>query len=328
VSSLVSLAQRQALSETEAEALFFDMFSGALSDVDIEKTLVALHRRGEQVPEIIGAARAAEKVARPFAGVVPADAVDTCGTGGDRAGTFNVSTAAALAAAALGVTVIKHGNRAASSKSGSADVLEALGFALDREDDAWLEEILAQRFAFLFAPKFHPGFARVGPVRKRLKHRTIFNLMGPLLNPAGVSRQVVGVFDACWVDPLAHVLLALGRTHAWVVHGGIGVAATDELAPWGTSRVAEVKAGTVRSFQIVAEQAFDPGDTCGGDANDNAEIIRQVLRGRGNAASCELVAMNVAATLIVSGKEAHWPAALARARQHLASGDAAKHWSL
>ncbi len=317
------------LDAAEAEARFSAMFAGEMSDEEIERLLVALHEKGETPDEILGAARAAQRVRIPFDAGGIRDAIDTCGTGGDGLNTFNVSTAVALAAAAMGIVVIKHGNRAASSRCGSADVLEALGIPVERDDAAWRQELATRRFAFLFAPRFHPSFKRVAAVRKRLAHRTVFNLLGPLLNPADVERQVLGVFDARWVEPLAQVLAGLGRKHAFVVHGGIGLAPTDELAPWGESRVAEVRDGAVRTFSLeLGREGATPEDVAGGDATRNAGLIREVLAGRGHATAQALVAMNLAAAMVVAGRAATVSGALPAAEDFLRAGSTIAHFGL
>jgi anthranilate phosphoribosyltransferase len=311
----------------ESEALFTRMFAGALSEQEIAAVLTDLHLRGESVDDILGAARAALKVRVPFDGA-PVGAIDTCGTGGDGLNTFNVSTAVALAAAASGIPVVKHGNRASTSRSGSADVLEALGFTLERDAAAWRDALATQHFAFLFAPVFHPSFKRVAAVRKALPHRTIFNLLGPLLNPAGVERQVLGVFSEAWVEPLAQVLAGLGRRRALVVHGGIGVGPTDELAPWGSTRVAEVRDGRVvrvSAFVPPVSSAL-PADVRGDDAAFNAARIKEVLAGAGHKSALALVALNLAAAFFVAGRAESFESALPDAETFLSSGAAARFW--
>ena len=314
------------MNEQEAEQAFRSVLEGRTSEEDTKQLLVALHERGETVAEIVGAARAAASLLVPFKSAGLANAIDTCGTGGDGCNTFNVSTAVALAAAAWGATVVKHGNRAASSKSGSADVLEALGFSLAPEHATAL--LAQKRFAFLFAPAHHPGFARVAPLRKRLGHRTIFNLLGPLVNPAGVRRQVMGVFDQKWVEPIAQVLLELGRTRAMVVHGGIGVATTEEIAPWGETRVSEVEDGVVATRVFIPSVTYALEDTRGGDANENAAIIRAVLSGAGTPAARELVALNLAAAMWAHGHGTRFEDNISAARAFLLSGDTARFFDL
>lgn len=305
------------MNEREAEETFLRVLNGELAEADVRALLVSLHERKETVEEIVGAVRAAERLMLPFTpppGVSLDRALDTCGTGGDGLGIFNVSTAVALAAAAWGATVVKHGNRAASSKSGSADVLEALGLQLDA---ALLRE---KRFAFLFAPAHHPGFARVAPLRKSLGHRTIFNLLGPLVNPAAVRRQVMGVFDEAWVRPIGDVLARLGRVRAMVVHGG----GTDEIAPWGETRIAEIEAGAVQIRTFVPSRVYAVSDVRGADAQTNAAIIRDVLAGRASDAAHEIVALNLAAAMWVHGHGGRFEDNLDDARSFIASGDAAR----
>jgi anthranilate phosphoribosyltransferase len=307
------------VTEAEAEATFTRVLSGEMSEAQIEALLVELHHRGETASEIAGAARAAQKLMIPFT-AANTRAIDTCGTGGDGLGTFNVSTAVALAAAAWGATIVKHGNRAASSKSGSADVLESLGFSLAPDEAA---SLLAQkRFAFLFAPNHHPGFLRVAPLRRRLGHRTIFNLLGPLVNPANVRRQVMGVYDERWVEPVADVLLRLGRTRAMVVHGGIPVGPTDEIAPWGQTKIAEIEGGEVTVRTSSEENAS------GGDAAENAAIIRAVLSGAGHPAARELVALNLAAAMWAHGDGGRFEDNFDDARRFVASGETTRFFGL
>src|SRR5439155_3640220 len=240
--------------------------------------LMALRVRGESVDEITGAARIMRLKALTID--APPGTIDTVGTGGDASGTFNISTATALVVAGCGVPVAKHGNRAFSSKSGAADVLSALGVNIDA-DMAIVRRCLWEiGMCFLMAPRHHSAMRHVGPTRVELGTRTIFNLLGPLSNPAGTRRQIVGVFAPAWVEPLAQVLGNLGAERAWVMHGSDGL---DELTTTGSSRVAECLDGKVRSFEVTPEQVglqrARPEDLRGGDAASNARALRDLLGG-------------------------------------------------
>lgn len=309
------------MTEAESEATFARIFGGQTPDQEIRELLVELHQRGETVAEITGAVRAARQAQRPLFRAAEG-VIDTCGTGGDGLSTFNVSTAVALAAAAMGVPVIKHGNRAQTSRSGSADVLEALGLSLSVPPGELEARLALHGFIFVFAPDFHPGFGRVGPIRKALPHRTVFNLLGPLLNPAAVGRQVIGVFSPSWIEPIARVLVRLGHRRALVVHGG----GTDELSSWGENHWAEVDAGRVTLARATPAELGvvegDVGRVAGGSAAENAALIRAVLRGAGPAAATELVALNLAAALWAAGRGARFVDNLPAARAFLVSGRA------
>lgn len=293
--------------------MFVAMFAGRCSSHDIAALLTALHARGETAHEILAAVRAARD-SQVATFVAPAAAIDTCGTGGDGHNTFNISTAVALAAAAKGVPVVKHGNRAQTSRSGSADVLEALGFSLQGDPAALFART---GFAFLFAPKFHPGFGHVAAVRKQLAHRTIFNLLGPLLNPAHLKRQVIGVFDAQWVEPMAEVVRHLGHTRAVVVNGG----GTDEFSLWGDSVYAVVEGASLRVAHFTGSGG-DKDAIGGGEPRDNATMIRAVLAGLASETATEIVALNLAAALWVAGGQGDVLSQLDQCRAFLLSGEA------
>ncbi len=293
-------ASGQSLSDIEAASAFEIIMSGDATPAQIASLLTALAVRGETVEEITGAAR----VMRAKALVVkaPVGAVDTCGTGGDAAGTFNISTAVALVVAACGVPVAKHGNRKASSKSGTADVLEALGVNLDVTPDVVERALKEAGIGFLFAQKHHSAMKHVAPVRAELGIRTIFNLLGPLSNPAGAKRQLLGVFSADWLEPMAETLKALGSERAWIVHGSDGL---DELTVTGPSQVAELNDGSVSSFEVTPEEAglgrYGPEDLKGGEPSDNAKALSDLLDGAPGAYR-DIVLLNAAAALIVAGK--------------------------
>ncbi len=303
------------------EALFGRLMDGELSEVWKSAFLVALAAKGESVGEIAGAARAmrarAARVAHSSDG-----AVDTCGTGGDGRGTFNISTAAALVAAAGGAAVAKHGNRAVSSRSGSADVLDLLGVPLSGDTAALGRCLDEVGIAFLFAPLLHPAMAQVMPVRRELGVRTLFNVLGPLTNPAGASRQLIGVFAADLVEPIARVLLDLGSEHALVVHGD----GLDELTTTGPTSVAEVRGGEVRTCEVrpgdfgIPESA--PEALVGGEPERNVEQMRGVLGGSGGPLA-DVTCLNAGAALFVAGRADSLAAGVAAAREIQRSGAAA-----
>jgi anthranilate phosphoribosyltransferase len=294
------VAQGKSLSEAEAERAFDIIMSGNATPAQMGAFLMALRVRGETVEEITGAARIMRAKALPIE--APPGAIDTCGTGGDSAGTWNISTAAAIVVAAAGVPVAKHGNRALSSRSGAADVLAALGVNLDCDMALVKRALWENGICFLMAPRHHSAMRHVGPTRVELGTRTIFNLLGPLSNPAGARRQIVGGFSPHWVEPLAHVLGKLGAERAWVMHGSDGL---DELTTTGPSSVAEWAEGRVRSFEVTPEQVglerAKAEDLRGGDAATNARALRAVLEGE-TGAYRDIVLLNAGAALLVAGK--------------------------
>jgi anthranilate phosphoribosyltransferase len=284
--------------------------------------LMALRLRGETVDEITGAARVMRSKATGI--IAPPNAVDTCGTGGDGSGTFNISTGAAIVAAACGAIVAKHGNRAASSKSGSADVLLALGVNLDA-DMALLEKALKEiNLCFMMATRHHSAVRHVMPTRVEMGTRTIFNLLGPLANPAKTKRQVMGVFAREWVEPIAHVLNRLGSEHAWVVYGHSGL---DEISTTGPTFVAEVKNGAVTTFEINPEdyglEIVTLDALKGGDAQTNAQAILDLLAGK-KSAYRDIVLLNAAAALVVTDIATDLADGIAKARTAIDSGKAAE----
>ena len=295
-----TVAQGKSLSEAEAERAFDIIMSGNATPAQMGAFLMALRVRGETVEEITGAARVMR--AKALAIEAPAGAIDTCGTGGDGSGTWNISTTTALVVAAAGVPVAKHGNRALSSKSGAADVLAALGVNIDCDMSLVKRALWEANICFLMAPRHHSAMRHVGPARVELGTRTIFNLLGPLSNPAGTRRQIVGVFAPNWVEPLARVLGKLGSERAWVMHGSDGL---DELTTTGPSLVAEFVEGRVRTFEVTPEQVgvkrAKPEDLRGGDAAMNANALRAVLDGK-TGPYRDIVLLNSAAALVVAGK--------------------------
>jgi len=297
---LVRLVQGARLSEDEAESVFEAVIAGAATQAQIGALLTALAIRGETAEELTGLVRMLRAHSIKIAG--GEDALDCCGTGGDGLGTLNISTAVAFVTAACGVRVAKHGNRAASSRSGAADVLTALGLAGDAVP-AEAERMLARhRLAFLFAPNHHPAMRVVGGVRRELGFRTLFNLAGPLANPAGARRQLVGVYHRRWVEPVAEALRRLGSVSAWVVHGHDGL---DELSIGGPSDVATLREGRIETRIVTPEDAGLARaslDTIrGGDPATNAAAIRRLLDGEAGAYR-DIVVLNAAAALIVAGK--------------------------
>ncbi len=297
---LARCAAGRPLSEAEAENAFDLIMSGEATPSQIGGFLMALRTRGETVDEITGAARAMRQKALTIR--APAGAVDTCGTGGDEAGTVNVSTAAALVVAACGAPVAKHGNRASSSRSGSADVLKALGVNTDAEPETVERGLAEMDIGFLMAPRHHAAMRHVAGPRKELGTRTIFNLLGPLSNPAGADRQVVGVFHRDWVEPMAEVLGRLGVGRAWVVHGADGL---DELTVTGPTHVAEVRGDDIVTFTVEPESVglgrWTLDDLRGSDAEANAEALRRVLAGDPGAYR-DIVVLNAAAALVVTDR--------------------------
>jgi anthranilate phosphoribosyltransferase len=318
---LGKVATGTSLSRQEAETAFDDMLSGEVTPAQVGAFLMALRVRGETVEEIAGAVTAMRgKMLRVDA---PDDAVDVVGTGGDGAGTYNVSTLAALILAGCGVPVAKHGNRAASSKSGSSDVLTALGVRIGIPASAVARCIAQAGVGFMMAQTHHAAMRHVGAVRSEIGTRTIFNLLGPLSNPAGVRRQLLGVFAPHWMEPLADVLRTLGSTHVWVVHGSDGL---DELTTTGPSAVLELKDGALRGFTVTPEEAglprAAPADLRGGDPAANAEALRAVLAGARNPYR-DIAMLNAAAALIVAGRVTELKAGASLAAKSLDEGAAA-----
>ncbi len=309
--------------EPEAAREAFDlMMAGDATPAQVAGLLMALRVRGETVEEITAGAQALR--ARMTRITAPEGAIDTCGTGGDAAGTHNISTAAAIVVAGCGVPVAKHGNRGLSSRSGSSDVLTALGVNIDADLRLVEEAIRTAGIGFMMAPRHHGAMRHVAGPRVELGTRTIFNLLGPLANPAGVRRQLVGVFAAEWVEPIATVLGRLGAERAWVVHGRDGL---DELSTAGATLVAEWDGSTVRTFELTPEEAGLPRarleDLTGGDAAHNAEAVRAVLAGvRGPLR--DAVLLGAAGALIVAGRIRSLREGIAIAAESVDSGAAAR----
>ncbi|MFI5410379.1 anthranilate phosphoribosyltransferase [Kaistia sp. UC242_56] len=317
---IAKVAAGKSLDRAEAESAFDVIMSGSATPAQIGGFLMALRVRGETVDEIAGAVSTMRSKMVPV--VAPADAIDIVGTGGDGAHTYNISTASAFVVAGTGVPVAKHGNRAVSSKSGAADVLTALGVNVDISPEAIGRAIREAGIGFMFAPMHHSAMKHVGPARVELGTRTIFNLLGPLSNPGGVKRQLVGVFAEEWVEPIAHVLAALGSESAWIVHGAGGV---DEITTAGPTKVASLRDGKVETFTV------DPGSVGlavspveairGGDADYNAAALRALLEGE-RGAYRDTVLMNAGAALIVAGRAATLAEGVAQAAASIDEGRA------
>ncbi|MBX3522992.1 MAG: anthranilate phosphoribosyltransferase [Xanthobacteraceae bacterium] len=308
------------LSQEESAHAFDKMMSGEATPSQMGAFLMGLRIRGETVDEIAGAvATMRSKMTTVDA---PANAVDVVGTGGDAAGSYNISTCAAFIVAGAGVPVAKHGNRALSSKSGAADVLAALGVNIELRPEGISKCIREAGIGFMFAPSHHPAMKHVGPTRVELGTRTIFNLLGPLSNPAGVKRQMVGVFARHWIEPLAKVLAQLGSEKAWVVHGSDGL---DEITTTGPTHVAELSNGKVKLFDIspadVGLKPSQPGELKGGEAIYNAEALRAVLDGQMGPFR-DVALFNAAAALLVAGKADTLKDAAALAEKSIESGAA------
>lgn len=321
IKSLIAAAVTRPLTRLEAEEAFTILFEGEATPAQMGGLLMTLRTRGETVDEY--AAAAAVMRAKCVRVRAPEGAMDIVGTGGDGKGTLNISTATAFVVAGAGVPVAKHGNRNLSSKSGAADALGALGINV-MVGPAEVEAALAETgIGFMMAPMHHPAMRHVGPVRAELGTRTIFNILGPLTNPAGVKRQLTGVFSADLIRPMAEVLMALGSERAWLVHGGDG---TDELSIAAPSRVAALENGTIREFEIHPDDAGLPlhpfEDLLGGEAPENAAELRAVLSGKGRPAYRDAVLLNAAAALVVAGRADTLKAGVEQARSAITSGAA------
>ena len=340
----------ESLTRAEARALMAEVLAGQATHAQNTALLVALDKKGETVEEIVGFAEAMRAAATPLeftlrapgriaepigadlgddiADALEAKAprheplVDTCGTGGDAAGTFNISTAAALVVAGAGVRVAKHGNRSISSRCGSADVMEALGVRVDLPPERLAACLRQVGIVFLYAPALHAAMRHVQPVRRELRIRTVFNLLGPLTNPAGAGVQVVGVYSDALVEKVAAVLAMLGLQRALVVHGQDGL---DEITITAPTRVADVREGAVRTYEVTPEEFGLPRaslkDIAGGDAADNARIIGEVLSGE-KSPRRDVVLLNAAATLVVAGRAGTMRERVALAAEAIDSGKA------
>jgi len=319
-SILSVIADGGTLSQEQASQAFEIMMSGNATHGQIGAFLMGLRVRGETVEEITGGV----EVMRAKATHVnaPEGAIDTCGTGGDGSGTLNISTAVTFVVAGAGVPIAKHGNKALSSKSGSADVLTSLGVKLDVAPDKISACIREAGVGFMMAPFHHSAMKHVGPVRVELGVRTIFNMMGPLSNPAGTKRQLIGVFSKAWLDPMAHVLKNLGSEKVWLVNGSDGL---DEMTTTGPTHVVELDAGNIRSFEVTPQElglaVADPKDLKGAEADYNAERLTALLDGQKDAYR-DIVLLNSAAALVVADKAPDLKTGVERAAQAIDSGAA------
>jgi anthranilate phosphoribosyltransferase len=317
---IAKVATGASLSRDEARDAFDTILSGGVTNAQAAAFLMALRVRGETTEEIAGAVGAMR--GKMLTVKAPTDAIDIVGTGGDSSGSYNVSTLASIITAACGVPVAKHGNRAASSKTGTADVLMALGVKVGL-DPAATERCIAQAgVGFMFAPTHHASMRHVAPVRVELGTRTIFNLLGPLSNPAGVKKQLIGAFSETWLEPMVRVLAALGSTRIWAVHGSDGL---DEITTTGPTRVVSLDNGKVESFSISPDDVglprARPEDLRGGEPAQNAAALRAVLDGE-KTAFRDIAAFNAAAALVVAGRAGDLRDGLAQAVAALDSGKA------
>jgi anthranilate phosphoribosyltransferase len=317
---LGKVATGAALTREESAGAFEQMMAGEATPSQMGALLMALRVRGETVEEITGAVTTMRaKMLRVNA---PADAIDVVGTGGDASGSYNISTCAALIVAGAGVPVAKHGNRALSSRSGAADVLAALGVNIDLNPEQIGHCIREAGIGFMFAPAHHPAMKNVGATRAELGTRTIFNLLGPLSNPAGVRKQMIGVFSKHWTEPLTQVLKILGADSVWVVHGSDGL---DEITTSGPTSVTALEGGEVRSFEISPEDIglpkVKPEALRGGDAAANAAALQEVLEGK-KTPYRDVALFNAAAALVVAGRAKNLAAGLALAAHSVDSGEA------
>ena len=315
------LADRQHLAADESEEAFAQVMRGEASPIQMSALLMGLRAKGEQAAEVVGAVRALRGAMQRVAVPEGAPAVDTCGTGGGIVTTFNISTAAAFVAAGAGVRVAKHGNRSFTSQSGSADVLEALGLTMPQTADQATRLLDHCGMTFLFAPLFHPAMRHVGPIRRELGVGTIMNMLGPLANPAGVRRQVVGVADAGRAQLIADALADLECEWALVVHARVGM---DEIAPSGPTDMWEVKPGEVRRWTLEPDvTGADMHALAGGTPVENGAMVRDILAAKDQGPRRTAVLLNAAAALVVAGVTENWDDAVAQATESVESGAAA-----
>lgn len=320
-SAIVKLAHHQPITASDATEAFGVIMRGEASSLQVAAMLTGLRVQGETSEVVAGVVRALRDVMVLLPAEGRDELVDTCGTGGGTVGTFNISTAAALLAAGAGVRIAKHGNRSFTSRCGSADVLEALGVPIDAPLATMSAALESAGIVFMYAPLMHPAMRHVGPVRRELGIPTVMNIVGPLANPAGARRQVVGVADAHRVPILAGALSELGSVHALVVHGEPGL---DEISPLGMTQVVEIQNGETREWSIDASQLgfaeMNATDLAGGDPAENARIIIEVLSGSGNPSASAAVVMNAAAAIYVSGTGKSYADSVSVAKSALANG--------
>jgi anthranilate phosphoribosyltransferase len=320
---LATAASGGGLTASEAEAAFDCLMDGSATAAQMAALLTALRVKGLEPQEVAGGVRALQKAMIPVPSIEAHELVDTCGTGGGTLTTFNISTAASLVAAGAGVRIAKHGNRSFTSRSGSADVLEALGVGIQLSAERMAEVLGEVGIVFMFAPLLHPAMRHVGPVRRELGFRTVMNILGPLTNPAGVTRQLVGVADPELVELVVHALKELGHQRALVVHGEPGV---DELSPVGPTRVAELKDGAV-SERTVAPGDFElpvarPEELAGGEPEENARVILDVLRGTRSDGARTATVLNAGAAIYLSGQVKSLAGGMDSAKDSIDSGAA------
>jgi anthranilate phosphoribosyltransferase len=320
---LAKVVSGEDLTAFEAEQAFDQFMDGSATPAEMASLLTGLRLKGHVPSEVAGGVRALRKAMVPVASTHPEALLDTCGTGGGSVTTFNISTAAALVAAGAGVRVAKHGNRSFTSRSGSADVLEALGVTIEMEPERMAGVLAEAGIVFMFAPLLHPAMRHVGPVRRELGFTTIMNILGPLTNPAGVSRQVVGVASPELVDLVVHSLAELGHHRALVVHGEPGM---DEISPLGPTRGAELNEGEITE-RIIAPEHFGlasgtPEELAGGGPAENAQIILDVLEGRNLGAARSATLLNAGAAIYIGGRAATLDEGLRSATESIDSGAA------
>ena len=313
------------LTIVETEILFREIMDGKISDVVLKQILLNLSQKGETIEEITGGAKVLREKATKVS--IAGDLIDTCGTGGDEKNTVNISTASALVLASMGHKVAKHGNRSVSSKSGSADVLEILDIDINLNSKAVEDAINNKNFAFMFAPNFHSAMKNVANVRKEMKKRTIFNLLGPLCNPANVNRQCIGVFSMDVLEKYIQVLKNLNTVRAWVFHSYDGL---DEISIFNKTKVYELKNKNINSFEIdpleIVKNKYDFKEIVGGDAKYNAKKILEVFDGK-DGALLNIISLNVAAGLIVLDKFASIKESFAFAKQYISSGKVLNYYN-
>ena len=321
---LRDVIQGRRLTQDETGVVFAALGAGDLTETETAALLAALHSRGETADEVAGAASAFRHAARPFPEVT-FPLVDVVGTGGDGAGTINISTGAGIVAASMGISVAKHGNRAVSSRTGAADVIAALGLPLNLSPQEAVEILARDHFTFLFAQAYHPAMKHVAPIRRALATPTIFNVLGPLLNPAHLTYQLMGVWDPGMLDMIAEAMVRLGRKRALIVHG----TGTDEIAVHGATQVREATPRGVKAYEVTPEELgvarWKLSDVLGGEPAENARILREVFAGRGEPAHRDAIAVNTGALLYLAGPADNLADGTRMALEQLASGRVAEH---
>lgn len=321
---LNKIVQRKDLNEAEMSEMITEIFSGNITDAQVGAMMAALATKGETFEELAGAAKAMRRKATRIQ-TSAATVVDTCGTGGDSAQTFNISTTTAFVVAGCGITVAKHGNRSVSSKCGSADLLEALGVKLDTDPEIVEEAVQEIGIGFLFAPLYHSAMKYAAKARKEVGLRSIFNMLGPLTNPAGANCQLLGVYAPELTEMFANALQLLGAKRAFVVHGHDGL---DEISVCAATRVSELKDGLIRTYDIQPENFFgeyaDPKDLVGGTPQENAEITKNILSGKETGPKRNVVLLNASAALVAAGKADNLEEGIRAAEESVDSGKAAE----